>query len=78
MLRILSRALATHSAAGQSQLRSMSSAAAATPTKQKWDLYAGVLVERLPVVSKPLTSLEVEYQVCSNILNTLHSSIVLY
>lgn len=32
-------------------------------TKEKWDLYAGVLVERLPVVTKSHDSLEVEYQV---------------
>jgi len=38
--------------------RSQSSAAAA----EKWDLYAGVLVERLPVVSKSLNPLEKQFQ----------------
>lgn len=33
--------------------------------KEKWDLFAGVLVERLPVVSKSLNGLETEYQVKS-------------
>lgn len=31
-------------------------------TKEKWDLYASVLVERLPVVSKTLNSLEADFQ----------------
>lgn len=32
-------------------------------TKEKWDLYAGVLVERLPIITKSLNSLEADYQV---------------
>lgn len=31
-------------------------------SKEKWDLYAGVLVERLPVVSKEFNELEKEFQ----------------
>ncbi|EDW76856.1 uncharacterized protein Dwil_GK16633 [Drosophila willistoni] len=33
-----------------------------TAAKEKWDLYAGVLVERLPVVSKSLNPLEQQFQ----------------
>lgn len=37
--------------------------ASATGDKQeKWDLYAGILVERLPVVSKEFSALEKEFQ----------------
>lgn len=32
-------------------------------TKECWDLYAGVLVERLPVITKALNPIETEYQV---------------
>lgn len=38
--------------------RTQSTAAA----PEKWDLYAGVLVERLPVVSKSLNPLEKQFQ----------------
>ncbi|XP_055843100.1 39S ribosomal protein L46, mitochondrial [Episyrphus balteatus] len=31
-------------------------------SKEKWDLYASVLVERLPIVSKSLNSLETDFQ----------------
>lgn len=33
-----------------------------TGVKEKWDLYAGVLIERHPIVSKTLTPLEKQYQ----------------
>lgn len=32
-------------------------------SKENWDLYAGVLVERLPIITKPLNLIEVEFQV---------------
>lgn len=35
----------------------------AVQAKEKWDLLAGVLVERLPVVSRELTPFEQEYSV---------------
>lgn len=35
---------------------------AAAGAKDKWDLYAGILVERLPVVSKSLNDLERQFQ----------------
>lgn len=35
---------------------------ATTPT-EKWDLLAGVLVERLPIITKSLTAMENQYQV---------------
>ena len=39
-------------------------AAASTETpKEKWDIFAGVLVERLPVITKSLTEIEQQYQV---------------
>lgn len=37
-------------------------------TKENWDLYAGVLVERLPVITKPLSGIEVEFQVRPNVI----------
>lgn len=35
-------------------------------TKEKWDLFAGVLVERLPVITKSLTPMEKEFKVRKN------------
>uniref|UniRef100_A0A182WID6 Large ribosomal subunit protein mL46 n=1 Tax=Anopheles minimus TaxID=112268 RepID=A0A182WID6_9DIPT len=35
---------------------------AATQAEQKWDLYAGVLVERLPIVTKTLEPLEAKFK----------------
>lgn len=32
----------------------------------KWDLYAGIQLERLPVITKTLTKLERDYKVCTN------------
>lgn len=32
----------------------------------QWDLLVGVQIERLPVISKTLTKLERDYQVCVN------------
>jgi large subunit ribosomal protein L46 len=32
-------------------------------SKDKWDLFAGVLVERLPVLSKTLEPIQKEFQV---------------
>lgn len=39
------------------------SSQAAVKPKEKWDLYAGVLVERLPVIERDLTPFEQEYSV---------------
>lgn len=39
------------------------SAATMEQPNNKWDLYAGVLVERLPVISKSLNKMEQEYLV---------------
>lgn len=44
------------------QLVRWSSQAAAKP-KEKWDIMAGVLIERLPVISRDLTPFEKEYSV---------------
>ncbi|KAH8408742.1 hypothetical protein KR215_011795 [Drosophila sulfurigaster] len=44
------------------QLARTQSTAATGAAKEKWDLYAGVLVERLPVVSKTLNPLERRFQ----------------
>ncbi|KAH8395344.1 hypothetical protein KR222_010169 [Zaprionus bogoriensis] len=54
MLRRLTQASLRHLARTQST--------AAAGAKEKWDLYAGVLVERLPVVSKSLNELERQFQ----------------
>uniref|UniRef100_A0A182SXB7 Large ribosomal subunit protein mL46 n=1 Tax=Anopheles maculatus TaxID=74869 RepID=A0A182SXB7_9DIPT len=35
---------------------------AATQSEQKWDLYAGVLVERLPIVTKTLEPIEAKFK----------------
>lgn len=42
--------------------RQFSSVAAAAGKQEKWDLYAGVLVERLPVVTKEFNTIEKEFQ----------------
>lgn len=34
-----------------------------TVAKQKWDIHVGVLVERLPIISKKFTDLELEVKV---------------
>lgn len=43
-------------------LRNFSSATTPSETA-KWDLFVGVQLERLPIISKALNSLEQEYQV---------------
>ncbi|KMY96948.1 39S ribosomal protein L46, mitochondrial [Drosophila simulans] len=42
--------------------RELSRAQSSAASAEKWDLYAGVLVERLPVVSKSLNPLEKQFQ----------------
>ncbi|XP_033161378.1 39S ribosomal protein L46, mitochondrial [Drosophila mauritiana] len=42
--------------------RELSRPQSSTASAEKWDLYAGVLVERLPVVSKSLNPLEKQFQ----------------
>lgn len=37
-------------------------ASTATP-KERWDLYVGVVIERLPVVSRNLNDIETEFMV---------------
>ncbi|XP_030380243.1 39S ribosomal protein L46, mitochondrial [Scaptodrosophila lebanonensis] len=44
------------------QLGRSQSTAVAPAVKEKWDLYAGVLVERMPVISKSLSPLERQFQ----------------
>lgn len=55
-----------------SQLRSYAARTEIKPKTEKWDLYAGVLVERLPVISKPLSPLQQEFEVVSS-----HNSVIL-
>lgn len=38
--------------------------------KPKWDLFVGVQIERLPIISKSLNKLEQDYQVISGIVIT--------
>lgn len=38
------------------------SATASAPAKEKWDLYAGVLVERLPVITKTMAPIEADFK----------------
>lgn len=40
--------------------------ASTAPRKERWDLCVGVLIERLPVVSKKLNEVELEFMVSSN------------
>lgn len=37
--------------------------AASAPVKEKWDIYAGVLVERLPVITKTMAPIEAKFKV---------------
>lgn len=48
------------------QLRNYS-ALAATKTKEKYDLFAGILVERHPIITKELKDIEKEYLVRTSI-----------
>lgn len=43
---------------------------------EKWDLFAGVFVERLPIITKTLTALEKEYQVSQKINNNFMYKII--
>ncbi|KXJ80525.1 hypothetical protein RP20_CCG024647 [Aedes albopictus] len=36
--------------------------AASAPVKEKWDIYAGVLVERLPVITKTMAPIEAKFK----------------
>ncbi|KAG4081158.1 hypothetical protein HA402_014606 [Bradysia odoriphaga] len=60
MLKRAVRSLLSHSSTHRVKCTPMS-AVASEQVKEKWDLYAGVLVERLPVISKSLTKIEQEY-----------------
>lgn len=31
--------------------------------KEKWDIFSGILIERLPIISKSLNNIETEYMV---------------
>lgn len=62
MIRQVFRSLLVNRGLGQVQLVKESTLAAAAK-KDNWDLYAGVLVERLPIVTKPLNDLEKDFQV---------------
>lgn len=50
---------------GKSLALSVRAASTAAP-KEKWDLYVGVLVERLPVITKKLNAIEEEMKVSEN------------
>lgn len=62
MIRQAFRSLLVSKGLGQIQLVKESTLAAAVK-KDNWDLYAGVLVERLPILTKPLNDLEKDFQV---------------
>ncbi|XP_037928918.1 39S ribosomal protein L46, mitochondrial [Teleopsis dalmanni] len=62
MLRQLSKLNQIHIRKVQKFGGKFSFATVAPNTTEKWDLYAGVLVERLPVVSKSLTPFEQNFQ----------------
>lgn len=62
MLKRAARSLLSHSSTHRVKCAPMS-AVTSEKTKEKWDLYAGVLVERLPVISKSLNKIEQEYSV---------------
>lgn len=62
MLRRAVKSFLSHSSSHRVNAAAMSAATNEEPNK-KWDLYAGVLVERLPVISKSLNEIEQEYLV---------------
>lgn len=37
--------------------------------KEKWDIFSGILIERLPIISKSLNNIETEYMV--SLINSL-------
>lgn len=61
MLKRAVRSFLSHSSSHRVKCAPMS--AATIEPNNKWDLYAGVLVERLPVLSKSLNKIEQEYLV---------------
>jgi hypothetical protein len=50
---------------GKTIALSTRSASSAVP-KERWDMCVGVLVERLPIVSKKFNEIESEFMVCKN------------
>lgn len=53
----------THSSSHRVKCAPMSATTTSEQPNTKWDLYAGVLVERLPVISKSFNKIEKEYLV---------------
>jgi len=62
MLRIITKSLISNGCAGSWRSCRQFAAVAATNRQEKWDIFAGVLVERLPVIAKELNKLETEFQ----------------
>lgn len=62
MLKRAVRSFLSHSSSHRVKCAPMSAATNEQPN-HKWDLYAGVLVERLPVITKSLNKIEQEYLV---------------
>lgn len=61
---MLRRAVKTFLVNGSAQ--KMKSAPMSAVQQEKWDLYAGVLVERLPSLTKSLKPIEKQYLVSGN------------
>lgn len=66
MLKRAVRSLLSHSSTHRVKCASAMSTVTSEQTKEKWDLYAAVLVERLPVISKSLNKIEQTYLVNSD------------
>jgi hypothetical protein len=50
----------------------------ASQTKEKWDLFAGVLVERMPIITKELNSMEKEYLVRCQSGHAIQNNLLLF
>jgi len=58
----MTKSMISNGSAGPLQSSRQLATVAATNKREKWDIFAGVLVERLPIIAKNLNKLETEYQ----------------
>lgn len=79
---MLRRAVKTLLVNGPGANSAIKGAAMSAVRQEKWDLYAGVLLERMPIITKALEPIEKEYLVrvglilirCLNLLIKINSS----
>lgn len=53
-------------------------AAMSVVRQERWDLYAGVLLERMPVITKVLEPIEKEYLVTANTYGSFKTILISY